>query len=221
MGKLVEIVNPLHVSTQRNYLSRMLDNKVECMGVAKAYDQRYWDGDRRYGYGGYKYIPGRWEPVAKALVSMYNLSSASSVLDIGCGKGFLLHELKLLIPDIRICGIDISDHALRTATVAVRPFLKKFSAIEVLEFSDSEFDLVISLATLHNFRISELRNALSEIRRVGKQQYLMVESYRNDQELFNLQCWALTCATFLDPDEWKWIFKEFGYSGDFEFIYFA
>ena len=83
-----------------------------------------------------------------------------------------------------------------------------------------KFDLVISLATLHNLSISELKNAVSEIQRVGKKKYIMVESFRNDQELFNLQCWALTCQSFFSVKEWIWLFKNFNYSGDYEFIYF-
>jgi hypothetical protein len=48
----------------------------------------------------------------------------------------------------------------------------------------------------------------------------MVESYRNEKELFNLQCWALTAQSFLDEKEWQWLYKEYGYKGDYEFIYF-
>jgi len=48
----------------------------------------------------------------------------------------------------------------------------------------------------------------------------MMESYRNEKELFNLQCWALTAESFLDPDEWRWVFDCCGYQGDYEFIFF-
>ena len=54
-----------HNLTKRNYLHRMKDEKVECMKIAKKYEKQYWDGNRRYGYGGYKYIPGRLSPIAK------------------------------------------------------------------------------------------------------------------------------------------------------------
>ena len=85
MPEVVEIVTPLHLATKRDYLGRMIDDKVECMKVAKEYGKEYWDGDRRFGYGGYKYIPGRWTPVAESLIEMYGLSNDSSILDIGCG----------------------------------------------------------------------------------------------------------------------------------------
>ena len=98
--------------------------------------------------------------------------------------------------------------------------LRVFDARKKLPFKDKEFDLVISINTLHNFKIHDLKTSLSECERVGKKKYLVVEGYRNENELFNLQCWALTCESFFSEDEWKWIFDQFGYTGDYEFIYF-
>ena len=108
MGRLLNIVTPLHRATKRDYLARMVDDKVHCMLKAKEYEFDYWDGDRRYGYGGYKFIEGRWKPVAEALVAIYGLQSGSRVLDVGCGKAFLLYELKKLLPELEIAGFDIS-----------------------------------------------------------------------------------------------------------------
>ena len=48
----------------------------------------------------------------------------------------------------------------------------------------------------------------------------MVESYRSELEQFNLQCWALTAESFFDDEEWVWLYRHFGYTGDYEFIYF-
>ena len=220
MGKLVNITTALHESTNRDYLARMVDDKVHCMKLAKKYGKDYWDGDRRYGYGGYKYMPGRWKPVAEELIKIYNLKSDSKVLDIGCGKGYLLHEMKLLIPDLDIVGIDSSDYGLENAKEEIKPFIHKHKAEVKLPYKDKEFDLVISLGTFHNLRLPELKIALSEMERVGKKGYLMLESYRNENELFNLQCWALTAESFFDEDEWVWLYKHFGYTGDYEFIYF-
>jgi SAM-dependent methyltransferase len=220
MGDLKNFVTPLHTSTTRDYLTRMIDEKVHCMKISKQYDEDYWDGDRRYGYGGYKYIPGRWKPVAEQLIKAYSLTSNSKVLDMGCGKGYLIHEIKLLIPDIDIIGIDSSSYALVHAKDEIKPFLFKHKVEEKLVYKDNEFDLVISLGTFHNLRLPDLRTALIEMERVGKCGYLMLESYRNEKELFNLQCWALTAESFFDKDEWIWLYNNFGYTGDYEFIYF-
>ena len=220
MGKLLNIVTTLHESTNRDLLARMVDDKVHCMKLAKQYGKDYWDGDRRYGYGGYRYIPGRWKTVAEKLIESYNLTLGSRVLDIGCGKGYLLYEMKLLIPDLDITGIDFSDYSLENAKKEIKSFVFKHKAEDKLPYKDKEFDLVISLGTLHNLRIQQLKVALSEIDRIGKHGYLMLESYRNERELFNLQCWALTAESFFDKEEWLWIYSYFGYTGDYEFIYF-
>ena len=220
MGKLVNITTSLHESSKREYLSRMLDDKVNCMKIAKQYDKNYWDGERRYGYGGYSYMPGRWKPVAEALIQKYNLINDSSVLDVGCGKAFLLYEMKLLLPGLRVVGFDISKHGLADAKEGIRNSLFIHRAQDSYPFKDGEFDLVISLGCFHNLRIFELEKALTETERVGKQGYIMLESYRNELEHFNLQCWALTCESFFDHEEWPWIYEHFGYKGDYEFIYF-
>ena len=220
MGKLINFVTPLHKATQRAYLDRMNDDKVNCMLKAKKYEYDYWDGNRRYGYGGYKYIPGRWKPVAKSLIDNYSLNNESSVLDIGCGKAFLLYELKLMLPGLKISGFDISQHGLSESKDEILKNLFIHKAQDSYPFKDNEFDLVISLGCFHNLRIFELETALKETERVGKQGYVMLESFRNEKELFNLQCWALTCESFFDKEEWIWIYNHFGYTGDYEFIYF-
>ncbi len=219
MGRLLEVVTPLHKQTKRDYIGRMTDDKVACMMVSKQYGKDYWDGDRRYGYGGYSY-DGRWEVVARKLIEVYGLKDGAGILDVGCGKAFLLYEFKKLLPNARISGFDLSSYAIANAKEEVRDCLFEFKAQDPYPFGDNEFDLVISITTLHNLHIYELKSAIHEIERVGKNKYVMVESFRNEQELFNLQCWALTCEAFYKPQEWIWLYREFGYAGDFEFIYF-
>jgi SAM-dependent methyltransferase len=220
LGRLLNLVTPLHKATSRDYVSRMVDEKVQCMLKAKEYEADYWDGDRRFGYGGYKYIPGRWKPVAQGLIDTYGLKPGMKVLDVGCGKGFLLHELQLLMPELQLTGFDVSNHGLAARLPEFKGTLFKHRAQDAYPFSDKSFDLVISLGCLHNLRIFELEAALAEVERVGRQGYVMLESYRNEQELFNLQCWALTAESFFDSAEWIWLYRHFGYSGDYEFIYF-
>jgi len=219
MKKLLNVITPLHKRAKRDYLGRMMDNKVECMKVAREYGKDFWDGDRRYGYGGYRY-DGRWAPVAKKLVEMYQLKDEARILDVGCGKGFLLYELKQLLPSAAVKGIDISQYAIENAKEEIKSNLVVHRAQEAYPFNDKEFDLVISITTLYNLYMDELKSALKEVERVGKNKYIALESYRNEEELFNLQCWALTCEIFLTPREWVWLFNEFGYTGDYEFIFF-
>jgi len=219
MQDLLNIVTPLHKKASRKYIERMLDNKIECMKVGKKYGADYWDGDRRFGYGGYWY-DGRWEVVARTLIETYNLPEKAKILDVGCGKAFLLYELKKLLPQAEVFGFDISEYALQNSKEEVKGNLSIHQAQDPYPYQDNTFDLVLSLTTLHNLAIFNLKNALQEIERVGKNKYVLVESYRNEEELFNLQCWALTCQSFFTPEHWVWVFNEFGYTGDYEFIFF-
>ena len=216
----LNLVTGLHQSTKRDYLGRMNDSKVEAMKKAKQYGFDYWDGDRRFGYGGYKYMQGRWAKVAQPLIDLYGLRAGSKILDVGCGKGFLLYEIQLLQPGVEIHGFDISQYGLENTHPDLKAKLFIHRAQETFPFQDNFFDLVISLGTLHNLHIFELEVAVSEIERVGKQGYIMVESFRNELEMFNLECWALTAESLMDVDEWKWIYDRFGFTGDYEFIFF-
>lgn len=220
MGEELSLVTSLHKATTRNYIERMVNDKVEAMKVAKQYGEDYWDGDRKFGYGGYRYIPGRWKPVAEALIERYRLGPGSKVLDVGCGKGFLLYELQLIEPKLELHGFDISKYGLDCCPPDLKASTFIHKAQEEFPFPSRSFDLVVSLGTLHNLHIYELEISLNEIQRVGKDSFVMVESFRNELEMFNLECWALTAETIMDTDEWKWIFKKFGYTGDYEFIFF-
>jgi len=219
MGKELNIFNILHTRTSRKYIQRMQDDKIQCMQKARKFDFNFWDGDRKFGYGGYKY-DGRWKIVAEKLIEQYSLTNTSKVLDVGCGKGFLLYELKLLLPNITVKGFDISEYSIENTEVDIKNDLFIHKAQETYPFEDKEFDLVISLNTLHNLKVFELKKALQECQRVAQNGYIVVEGYRDEKELFNLQCWALTCESFFRPDEWTWMYEEWGYTGDYEFIYF-
>ncbi len=216
----VDFITSLHKSQKRDYLARVINNdKADCALVSKRLGKDYWDGERKYGYGGYKY-DGRWKRMAEELVKYYNLKNGERVLDIGCGKGYLLYELKLLLPGLEIIGLDLSKYALDNSKEEIREYLHLGTACK-LDYPDKYFDLIISLNTLHYLYIFELKQALLEISRAcRKNSYIVVESYRNEYEKANLLNWQLTCECFFTPQEWEWLFKEFGYKGDYSFIYF-
>ena len=156
-------VNDLHNSSKRDYLGRMTNNKVECMKIARKFGSDFWDGDRKYGYGGYKYIEGRWQSVAKNLIKEYGLNNNSKILDVGCGKGYLLHDLKKELNGLQVYGYDISKYAIDNSHPEIKNNLFVHDASKTLNFSDNHFDLVISLGTLHNLEIADLKNSIQEI----------------------------------------------------------
>ena len=221
MGNEIDFIGKLHRQTERDYVGRVVEfDKAQCAEVAKQFGEAYWDGPRQYGYGGYFY-DGRWRVVAEDFAKHYGLVSGMRVLDVGCGKGFLLYELTQVVPGLEVAGIDISQYGIEHAKEEVRPNLKVGDARR-LPFEDDSFDFVFSIATLHNLKIFDLRSAISEIVRVsrGDLGYLMVESYRSEREKMNLLYWQLTCESFYSPEEWAWLYKSNGYDGDYGFIYF-
>lgn len=216
----VDFLSPVHRSTSRDYLARVNEYpKAEAARRAKRFDYDYWDGDRQVGYGGYRY-DGRWRAVADELARHYQLRAGQRVLDVGCGKAFLLYDLTQAVPGLQVAGIDISAYGIEHAKEEVRPYLQVANAND-LPFDDESFDLVISINTLHNLECFDLDRALREIERVGRRQkYIVVESYRNEDEKVNLLYWQLTCESFYSPRAWQWWFDRCGYTGDHSFIYF-
>lgn len=216
---LVDFMSGLHRKTTRDYLARVnAVPKAEAARKARLWGYDYWDGSRDTGYGGYHY-DGRWQAVARRLVDHYNLRAGQRVLDVGCGKGFLLHDLAQAVPGLHVAGLDISEYALAHAKEEVRPLLTLGNA-RALPFADQSFDLVISINTLHNLRCYDLERALREMERVARRKYLCVESYRTEEEKVNLLYWQLTCEAFCTPEEWQWWFERCGYTGDYSFIFF-
>jgi len=221
LGRRIDFTQTLHERTSRDYLARVTTgDKAECATVASRFGQEYWDGDRRFGYGGYRY-DGRWRPVAERIVQTYGLRAGDRVLDVGCGKGFLLYELAQTVPGLIVSGLDVSAYAVENAKEEVRPSLVTGNAAS-LPFEDASFDLVLSLGTLHNLGVAQLWSALGEIERVHRRaSYVMVESYRDEREKDNLLNWQLTCRSFYSIEDWEWIFRKAGYTGDYGFIFFT
>jgi protein-L-isoaspartate(D-aspartate) O-methyltransferase len=213
----------VHKATKRDYLARVNEPeypKAKAAVLAKQWGFDYWDGDRRINYGGYKYMEGRWEKVAKAMADHYGIKPGDKILDVGCGKGFLMFDWTKVVPGVEIYGIDISTYAIENVKEEMKDHVQVGNATS-LPWADHHFDLVYSLNTLHNLHNYELDPALREIERVGKKnKYICVESYRNDSEKTNLLYWQVTCEAFNSPEAWDWWFKQTGYTGDHSFIYF-
>ena len=218
--KLINLITSNHKGTKRNYLQRMTNSKVKSMKISKKYSFDYWDGKRSYGYGGYKY-DGRWQAIAKKIIKKYKLTKNSRVLDIGCGKGHLVYELSKILNSKKIIGLDISKYGIKNSPRRIRNQLKVFDARKKINFKKNYFDLVVSINLIHNFSISEIFQLLKNIVHISKKSFISTESYRNNQELFNLQCWALTADSFFSEYEWRWILKQNKYFRDYELIYFV
>jgi len=215
-----EFVSLIHKSTKRDYVARVTQrDKAEVAELAVKFGYDYWDGSRETGYGGYRY-DGRWRKVADAIVETYGIKPGMRILDVGAGKGFLMHDLMEAVPGVEVEGIDISDYAIEHAMESVKGKIVHGNANK-LPWPDNHFDLVVSITTLHNLFLPDLFAALGEMERVAKaHKYLVVEGYRNEREKVNLMYWQLTCRSFFMPHEWDFVFDKAGYTGDHEFIFF-
>ena len=182
--------------------------------IAKRFGREYFDGDRGQGYGGYRY-DGRWVPIAERMRDFYGLAAGDLVLDVGCAKGFLLHDFRAVIPGVHVAGLDLSTYAVERAMDDVRPFVLVGSA-DRLPFADKSFDLVVSINTVHNLERDRCVLAISEMERVSRRfRYLQVDSYRSEQERENFERWQLTAVTYFDPAGWRRVFEQAGYTGDY------
>lgn len=183
--------------------------------IARQFGKEYFDGERLYGYGGYSYHPRFWQDTVKRFRDYYQLSETASVLDVGCAKGYMLYDFKELIPNMIIAGIDISEYAIENAKEEVKQNIKIGNAKE-LPFDDNSFDLVISINTIHNLSLEECKQALCEIQRVTrKYAFITVDAWRTDEERERLLKWNLTALTYMHVNEWKKLFEEICYKGDY------
>lgn len=181
--------------------------------IARQYGELYWDGPREYGYGGYTY-DGRWRPVARDMIEHYGLKPGMKVLDVGCGKGFLVKDLMLECPGLEAFGVDISLYAIMQAPLELAGRLHRGTA-EMLNLPDGSFDFVVSLNTIHNLRRPQAVKAMAEIERVSKRNaFVVVDSYRTPEQKEIFESWVLTAEFHDYPDGWLQVFEEANYTGD-------
>lgn len=188
--------------------------------LACEFGKDYFDGERKHGYGGYRYHPRFWQGVVRRFRDHYRLADDASVLDVGCGKGFMLFDFKQLMPNLRIAGIDVSPYALENALPEVRPFLRLGNARE-LPFPDRSFDLIIAINTVHNLEREDCKQALREIQRVSRRHtFIVVDAWRTPDQERLLREWVLTARTYCHVDDWEAMFREVGYTGDYYWFMF-
>lgn len=201
--------------SKRNVEDRGQSKTEEDRAIARRFGKEFFDGDRSQGYGGFNYMSRFWQPVVPTLQQHFGLDASSSVLDVGCAKGFMLHDMTVLIPGITVKGIDVSDYAITHAIEDMRPHVQVADG-RALPFDDRAFDVVISINTVHNLGREECGLALREIQRVSRgKSYVTVDAYRSDEEKKRMFAWNLTAQTIMHVDEWKAFFAEVGYTGDY------
>ncbi len=213
MAEIDLLIN--YPKTTRNVDERGQEKTEEDRRIGRLFGRDYFDGDRRFGYGGYKYNPRFWQPVIPTFIGHFQLNQYSSILDVGSGKGFMLHDMAQAMPGIKLRGIDISEYAIANTVDGIKPYVQVGDAKD-LPFADKSFDVLISINTVHNLPIEECKQALREIQRVARKgAFITVDAYRTPEEKKRMDAWNLTALTYMHVDEWKQLFKEVGYTGDY------
>ena len=214
MGKEVDLlVN--YPKANRNVKARGLEKTEKDREIARKFGKEFFDGDRSHGYGGFSYNPKFWSPVVPTLIKYFSLSSNTSLLDVGCAKGFMLNDIAKAIEGISLKGIDISEYAIANSIEGMRQNLIVANAKD-LPFDNNSFDVVISINTVHNLEKDELAQALQEIERVSKDKsFITVDAYKSEAEKQRMYAWNLTAKTIMSVDEWVSFFNDVGYTGDY------
>jgi len=214
MGKEIDLLIN-YPKSKRNLDERALNKTEEQRVIARKFGKDFFDGDRQYGYGGYNYNSRFWEPVIPTFREYWRMSDTSSLLDVGCGKGFMLYDFKKAMPDLNIRGIDISNYAIENCKKEVIDFLCVGNCTE-LPFEDNQFDYTISINTIHNLDKKGCAKSLKEIQRVTKiNSFITVDAYRNDIEKERMFKWNLTAKTIMSVNEWVDFFEENEFKGDY------
>ncbi len=201
--------------TKRNLDERKNLKSEEVREIARKFGKEFFDGDRKYGYGGFNYNSKYWSEVVLTFKDFWKIKEGDSLLDIGCAKGFMIYDFYRQINNIQLKGIDISSYAIENSYKEIKKFLSVADA-KSLPFDDKSFDHVISINTIHNLDIDDCIKAIKEIIRVSKKNsFITVDAFKSDEEKKRMFDWNLTAKTILSVDEWKNLFKEIGYEGDF------
>jgi SAM-dependent methyltransferase len=200
---------------KRDIKKRGTKKTEEDRRIAREFGKEFFDGNRKNGYGGFNYNPRFWQPVIPTFQKYLELTSESSVLDVGCAKGFMIHDMNKLIPGITVKGIDISNYAIENVIESMKDNVMVADTRD-LPFRDNSFDVVISITTVHNLDRDDCIRSLREIERVSRRKsFVTVDAYRNEDERTAMLAWNLTAKTILKDEEWIELFNEAGYTGDY------
>ena len=202
-------------TSKRNLDKRLSEKSPEIVKIAREFGKEFFDGDRKFGYGGLTYHPKYWVNVVKDFVEYYKIKPDAKILDVGCAKGYMVYDFKRQYPGLEMHGVDISEYAIKNCHPEVKDNLQVGKA-ESLKFEDNYFDLVISINTVHNLELKDCVDSIKEISRVSKgNSFITVDAYNSDEEKERMFKWNLTAKTIMSTNDWKNKFKKIGYNGNF------
>ena len=200
---------------KKNKVNRVVTRKLKNKLIAWELDKEYYDGDRNNGYGGFSY-DGRWLKLLPAFIKRYKLNNNSKILDLGCKKGFIMKDLKTLLPGAKIYGIEDHKYPIRNAEKEIKKNII-FTNYYNIPFKNNYFDLVIGFSSIYKYNFQDVVKTIREINRVSRKSFFTVASYSNKKEREIFDKWTLLGTTILSKKEWLELFKFLKYRGDYYF----
>jgi len=192
--------------------SRTIKRKV----LANELDFDYYDGDRKNGYGGFKY-DGRWKIFLKKIIKRYNLNKNSKVLDISAKKGFFMHDLTLLLPGIKVFGVEDHKYPIMNSMKSVRNNIKFLNSFCDMNYKKDHFDFVHAHNAIYRYSFKDLIKIIRIISKISKKSHITIPAYDNNKERLKFYDWTLHGGVLLKKNKWKQLFNEIGYNGDYYF----
>ena len=190
---------------------RSVINKLLANGMGK----EFYDGKRLNGYAGFKY-DGRWKIFLKKIIKRYKLNNKSRVLDIGAKKGFFMHDLKDLLPGIKIYGVEDHIYPINKAMKTVKKKIK-LARFTDLNYKKNYFDFVHAHNSIYQYNLRDLMQIIKIISKISKKSHITVPIYETDKDRIKFYNWTLTGTTILSSYDWKILFKYLKYKGDYYF----
>ena len=200
---------------KKTVVNRTVKRSIKNKLVAWNLDRDYYDGNRNNGYGGFNY-DGRWLKLLPKIIKRYKLTNKSKILDLGCKKGFIMKDLKILLPQSKIVGIEDHIYPIKKAEKEIKKNII-FNNYYQIPFKKNFFDLVIGFSSIYKYNFIDVVKTIKEINRVSKNSFFTVASYSNKREKELFDKWTLLGTTILKKKEWIQLFKILNYKGDYYF----
>ena len=200
---------------KKSKVNRVVKRKLKNKFIAWELGKEYYDGDRNNGYGGFSY-DGRWLDLLPKFIKRYNLSNNSKILDLGCKKGFIMKDLKVLLPKAKVYGIEDHIYPIKNSEKEIKKSIILSNYYQI-PFKKNYFDLVIGFSSIYKYNFIDVVKTIKEIKRVSKNSFFTVASYSNKREKELFDKWTLLGTTVLQKKEWLQLFKLLNYKGDYYF----
>ena len=208
---LVNGINKKKPIKSRSVIKRSIKNKFHAWKLSN----QYYDGHRNNGYGGFKY-DGRWLKILPKIIKKYKIKENAKILDLGCKKGFIMKDFKILLPNCEVWGIEDHKYPIINAEKEIKSKIIKSKYYDI-PFEDNYFDFTIGFSSIYRYNFYDLVETIKEIKRVSKKSFITLGAYSNEKNRVIFNKWSLLGTTILHEKEWIELFKLLKFSGDYYF----